>query len=92
MSLDPQRLPILVELVVAIEHGSLLPGAVGLARPTVVSTAPQAHLEAIFALVDAGVQTIIVNAAQSDQRQVIAFYASEVLPHLQQSRERALGV
>jgi F420-dependent hydroxymycolic acid dehydrogenase len=92
MSLDPQRMPILAELVVAVEPGSLLPGAVGSARPAVVSAAPQAHLEAVYALIDAGVQTIIVKAAQLDQRQAIAFYASEVFPHLQQSRELALGV
>lgn len=91
MSLDAQRMPILAELIVAVAHGPLLPTSAGSVRPVVVSDKPQDHLAAIHALIDAGVQTIIINAAQPDQLQAIAFYASEVLPRLQQPRERALG-
>lgn len=87
MHLDPQQLPIIAELAVVVGDPSAL-SACAQAYPDVVSANPQAHLAAIYALIDAGVTTISISAAQPDQRQVMAFYAEEVLPQLKQSHER----
>jgi F420-dependent hydroxymycolic acid dehydrogenase len=87
MHLDLQQLPIIAELVVVV-GGPIPSAAFAQTHPDVVSPTPQAHLEAIYALIDAGVTTISISAAQPDQRQAMAFYAEQVLPQLKQPRER----
>jgi TAT-translocated FGD2 family F420-dependent dehydrogenase len=47
-----------------------------------ISADPQAHLDAIQALVDAGATHVFVHSAQHDQRRFIDFYGREVLPLL----------
>jgi TAT-translocated FGD2 family F420-dependent dehydrogenase len=46
----------------------------------VISADPQAHLDAIKRLVDAGATHVFVHSAQRDQRRFIDFYGREVLP------------
>jgi TAT-translocated FGD2 family F420-dependent dehydrogenase len=48
----------------------------------VISRDPQAHLDAIRSLVEAGATHVFVHSAQRDQRRFIDFYGREVLPAL----------
>jgi TAT-translocated FGD2 family F420-dependent dehydrogenase len=52
----------------------------------VVSKDPGVHVRKIQELIEQGVTTIYVHSAQPDQRKVINFYSSEVLPRLRQRR------
>ena len=47
-----------------------------------VSEDPQVHVDALHKLIDGGVTHIFVHSCQPDQRRVIEFYGSEVLPKL----------
>jgi TAT-translocated FGD2 family F420-dependent dehydrogenase len=48
----------------------------------VISVDPQAHVDAIKRLVDAGATHLFIHSAQRDQRRFIDFYGREVLPAL----------
>ncbi len=50
-----------------------------------VGTDPAVHVEAIKKLFDSGATIINIHSGQSDQKKVIEFYASNVLPKLKQS-------
>ncbi len=50
-----------------------------------VGTDPAVHIKAIRALFDSGVSAVNVHSGQSDQKRVIEFYASHVLPSFRQS-------
>jgi F420-dependent hydroxymycolic acid dehydrogenase len=50
-----------------------------------VGTDPAVHIEAIAKLFDSGVSIVNIHSGQSDQKKVIEFYASNVLPRLKQS-------
>ena len=49
-----------------------------------ISTDPGAHLEKIHELQESGVSIVNIDAGQPDQRRVIEFYATHVLPKLPQ--------
>ena len=49
-----------------------------------ISTDPGAHLEKIHELQESGVSIVNIHAGQPDQRRVIEFYATHVLPKLPQ--------
>jgi TAT-translocated FGD2 family F420-dependent dehydrogenase len=49
-----------------------------------VGTDPAEHVAAIRALQDSGASIVNIHSGQPDQKRVIAFYASEVLPRLRQ--------
>jgi TAT-translocated FGD2 family F420-dependent dehydrogenase len=48
----------------------------------IISADPQAHVDVIRRVVDAGATHVFVHPAQSDQRRFIDFYGAEVLPAL----------
>jgi TAT-translocated FGD2 family F420-dependent dehydrogenase len=50
-----------------------------------VSTDPAVHVKAITDLFDSGVTIVNVHSGQPDQKRVVEFYGSEVLPKLRQS-------
>jgi len=50
----------------------------------VVGTDPEAHVAKLRELFDSGVTIVNVHSGQPDQRQVIQFYASQVLPKFKQ--------
>ena len=50
-----------------------------------VSTDPAVHVKAITDLFDSGVTIVNVHSGQPDQKRVVEFYGSEVLPKLKQS-------
>ncbi|HZP86882.1 MAG TPA: TIGR03557 family F420-dependent LLM class oxidoreductase [Burkholderiales bacterium] len=50
----------------------------------VVGTDPEQHVEGLMNLFDMGATTVLVHAAQQDQRAAIAFYAERVLPAVRQ--------
>ena len=47
-----------------------------------VSTDPEVHVKAINKLFDSGVTIVNIHSGQADQRKVIEFYGTEVLPRL----------
>jgi F420-dependent hydroxymycolic acid dehydrogenase len=47
-----------------------------------ISTDPKAHIAKIHELFDSGVSIVNIHAGQRDQRRVIDFYGSHVLPKL----------
>jgi hypothetical protein len=49
-----------------------------------ISTDPGPHLEKIHELQESGVSIVNIHAGQPDQRRVIEFYTSQVLPKLPQ--------
>jgi TAT-translocated FGD2 family F420-dependent dehydrogenase len=50
-----------------------------------VSTDPAVHVKAITELFDSGATIVNVHSGQPDQKRVVEFYGSEVLPRLRQS-------
>jgi TAT-translocated FGD2 family F420-dependent dehydrogenase len=54
-----------------------------------VSTDPEVHVKAIKKLFDSGVTIVNIHSGQRDQRKVIEFYGTEVLPRLRD--QKALG-
>jgi TAT-translocated FGD2 family F420-dependent dehydrogenase len=50
-----------------------------------VGTDPATHIDAIKKLFDSGVTIVNIHSGQPDQKKVIDFYASRVLPNLRQS-------
>jgi F420-dependent hydroxymycolic acid dehydrogenase len=50
-----------------------------------VGTDPAVHVDAIEKLFDSGVSIVNIHSGQPDQKKVIEFYASNVLPRLRQS-------
>ena len=50
-----------------------------------VGTDPAVHIKAARELFDSGVSIVNVHSGQADQRRVIEFYASHVLPSFKQS-------
>src|SRR5262249_26079486 len=50
-----------------------------------VGTDPATHCEAIAKLFDSGVTIVNIHSGQQDQRKVIEFYASNVLPRFKRS-------
>jgi TAT-translocated FGD2 family F420-dependent dehydrogenase len=49
-----------------------------------VSTDPAPHIQKIHELQESGVSIVNIHAGQSDQRRVVEFYATRVLPHVRQ--------
>lgn len=50
-----------------------------------LGTDPAVHVDAIAKPFDSGVTIVNIHSGQSDQKKVIEFYASNVLPRLRQS-------
>jgi len=65
-----------------IRHGERVVGFALAARGSPVSDDPEVHVSAIRKLLDGGVTQVYVHSGQKDQRRVIDFYGSKVLPRL----------
>jgi hypothetical protein len=46
---------------------------------------PKIHIDKINALFESGVTNVVIHSGQADQKQVVDFYRTEVLPKVRQA-------